>query len=164
MKRHGSLEIDEDLPLQKKSWLVERIGWASLFVIMALGAAGLFGGGPLSKRQVSSQRISLEYEYFTRNKSPFALNLTIKRDPNEGEHAAVWVSMDYLKEVEIVGVMPEPEKVEARQDRHVHFLRWAPDATEMKVLVTAEKDAGGKIGGRIGIGSDSVEISQVVYP
>lgn len=41
--------IDEDLTFQRRNWAAERAGWALMAAVVALGLAGLFGPGPLSR-------------------------------------------------------------------------------------------------------------------
>ena len=66
MRRVGDLEVSQDLDHEKKFWLVQRIGWALLFLLWLAGVAGLFGSGPLSGSTASAPDLRLEYDRFVR--------------------------------------------------------------------------------------------------
>ena len=43
-----SLQIEEDLPLQERTWRFQRVGWAIMGLLLLSALAGLFANGPLS--------------------------------------------------------------------------------------------------------------------
>ena len=49
--RHGDLEIDEDLPFQRREWFAERVAWAVMALLIAAALLGLFGTGPDRRRR-----------------------------------------------------------------------------------------------------------------
>jgi hypothetical protein len=46
VQRHGDLEIQEDLPFQRREWLVERVAWGVMALLIVAALLGLFGTGP----------------------------------------------------------------------------------------------------------------------
>jgi hypothetical protein len=43
-----SLQIEEDMPLQERTWRFQRVGWAAMGLLLVSALAGLFANGPLS--------------------------------------------------------------------------------------------------------------------
>jgi hypothetical protein len=62
-------------PLQRRFWMIERIGWAVLTLIILWAIAGGAGGGPLSKTQLRDNGIELAYERFTRQGARTSIEL-----------------------------------------------------------------------------------------
>jgi hypothetical protein len=61
-RRHGDLQIVEDLSAHRRIWRAQKIGRALGVVILILGLAGLFVARPLSKGTVSDGANSIEYD------------------------------------------------------------------------------------------------------
>ena len=57
--RVGDLEIHQDLPFQRRSWTVQRVGWAIMALVVL---AGLLGGLWLRGRDERRQRQPLSTE------------------------------------------------------------------------------------------------------
>jgi hypothetical protein len=53
-------------PLQRRFWMVERVGWVVLTLIILWAAAGGAGGGPLSQTRLQGAGVELGYDEFTR--------------------------------------------------------------------------------------------------
>jgi len=43
-----SLQIQEEMPLQERTWRFQRVGWAAMGLLLLSDLAGLFANGPLS--------------------------------------------------------------------------------------------------------------------
>jgi len=118
----ADLEIGQDLEHEKRSWLVQR-AFSILMVLAILAAlAGAVGSGPLSHRVLtqSGGSLSVEYERFIRFTGPH--ELVVRLAPAQGGSARVWLGRDYLEEMEIENVVPEPEHVEAGADRLMYVF------------------------------------------
>jgi hypothetical protein len=53
-------------PLQRRFWMIERIGWAVLTLIIVWAIAGGAGGGSLSGMQLQGAGVELDYDRFAR--------------------------------------------------------------------------------------------------
>ena len=111
----GGIEIDEDLPFQRRLWLIERIGWWGIAAVLAAAAAGLFGHGPMSRTTLEitdptepSGRMLLDYERFGRAFSESQFVLTRPAGTPDGRSFTLWLSDDYLGEVEVLRITPDP--------------------------------------------------------
>lgn len=58
---------DPNRPLQRRFWLVERIGWSILTLIIVWAIAGGAGGGMLADAQLHGEGVELHYERFARH-------------------------------------------------------------------------------------------------
>jgi hypothetical protein len=70
-----SLQIEEDIDLHIRSWIIQRIGWGLMLIFLVLAALGLFGNGFLSEQHVSADGASLTYERFSRYENNTALEI-----------------------------------------------------------------------------------------
>ena len=111
IKRIGDLQINEDMEFQRRSWIVQRIGWAIFALVSLLAALGMFGDGVLSNAQAGQQEgeLWLEYPRFERFEDEFQ----IKAHANEGAAAEsdirIHVDQNYLDGVEVNKISPEPD-------------------------------------------------------
>ena len=62
-KKIDDLQIDEDMEFQRRSWIVQRIGWAIFALVILLAALGLFGDGILSDTKAGQEEGALWLEY-----------------------------------------------------------------------------------------------------
>ena len=67
-----SLQIEEDVPLQERTWRFQWVGWAAMGLLLLSALAGLFANGPLSwgKAQDPQGLLEIEYERFQRHTAP----------------------------------------------------------------------------------------------
>lgn len=112
----GDLQVAQSMPFQRRSWLVQRIGWAMLLLLVLAALAGLLGeGGPLSEATATSADggLGVEYARFGRYRAPATLKIHLGPQAVQGDEARVWVSRAYLEAVQIQNIVPEAESVEA---------------------------------------------------
>jgi hypothetical protein len=114
--RHSAeLQIDEDRAFQHRMWRIERIGWWSIAGILMAAAAGLFGHGPLSRttleltdHQQPAQVMVLDYDRFARAHSESQFIFSRQAGPQKGSTFTLWLSGDYLTDVELLRITPDP--------------------------------------------------------
>lgn len=59
--------VDEHFRFQRRTWIVERVGWVVLIAISLVALTGLFGtGGPLESGLVTGKTLSIDYQRFER--------------------------------------------------------------------------------------------------
>jgi hypothetical protein len=160
-RKTRSIEIDEDLPFQRKEWFAQRIGIAFVgaFVIAALlGLTGM--GGPLNRASAGEEGspLHVEYERFVRRGAKATMRLHFHSDPPG--FIQFWVSAPYLEDVIVDSVAPLPQTVTVEESRHVYTIRaGSPDVT---VTVQMEHQTFGKLEGEVGIvGGASVRVTQL---
>jgi hypothetical protein len=114
--RHSAaLEIDEDRAFQNRMWRIERIGWWSIAGILLAAAAGLFGHGPLSRTTLEltdyrqpAQVMVLDFDRFGRAHSESQFIFSRPAGPRQAPTFTLWLSGDYLTDVEILRITPDP--------------------------------------------------------
>src|SRR5688572_7914845 len=74
------LQLEEELPMHERSWVIQRVGWVLIILFVLAAAAGLFGDGILSKKKSTSGNATAEYERFARYESETKILL---QSPNE---------------------------------------------------------------------------------
>lgn len=165
IRRHGDLEIDENPPFQNATWVVERVAWAVLFVILAAAVAGLFGHGPASRAQARTPGGGLEVDYprLSRLDAPDEIELRF-RAPGAG-FATVEFDGDFSRDFVVESVQPEP--VAQRPHRGGVSLDFeADDGDEQRVVVHVRpRRPAFPTRAQVGLrGQPPVEIAAVVFP
>ena len=108
------LQVSQDLEFQRKEWLVGRLGWIVLGILLILGLLGVFGGSGLLSTTTTgdpSQGFWITYDRFLRNLAPTTLTLFIEPGRIEGNTFNIHFPQDYIGEFEIQSIEPEPERV-----------------------------------------------------
>jgi hypothetical protein len=156
-KTEKKLPIDDDLSLHKKGWVIQRVGWGLMFTFLILAAMGLFGEGPLSKRNVKSGGITLEYERFGRYEHGTMLRFESKNE----NIAKICIAEDYIKTFEINTIVPQPVKqVGSGGDLEFHFEGAENTAVTFYMMPTERRT----VTGVIKANNDSFKIKQTIYP
>ena len=106
-----SLEIEEDIDLHVKGWILQRIGWAFMLAFLIAAALGLFGDGILSEKKVSQDNITLTYQRYQRHQTD--VELCIRTTRSRGELHIV-LPAGFTSNFEIEKIVPEPvsQKIE----------------------------------------------------
>lgn len=164
----SELGIEEDIESQRREWAIERIGWAGMALVVVLGLAGVFGGGPLSGAEVSTPdaRLTLRYQRFTRHGAPSTLEVEFDHARSEDDSlATVWFDREFLDGVQVQGIIPEPVESEMDEDRVIFAFSRDESAARAAVVFDIVADRMGARAGMIGAGSGSgVRFRQFVYP
>lgn len=169
----AGLQIDQDLAFQRRTWIVERAGWAGMGLLVLAALAGLFGGGPLSQATAGAPggALWLEYDRFGRLLSPATLRVHIGA-AGEGT-ARIWLDRAYLSDVKLEGVVPEPDSVEAASDGLVFVFRVAEPGPPSSVTFDLQPERFGLLTGHAalvsagaGVGETDprVRFRQFIYP
>jgi hypothetical protein len=106
----GEVSSSEAFAFQKLSWRIERTAWLVMTVVVLAGLLGLFGGGPLSARELRDDGIVLRYDAVARLGAPTVLDVQL--EPTSGD-ARLALGADYVASIELDGVWPTPERVES---------------------------------------------------
>jgi hypothetical protein len=163
LKREKSLEIDHDDDFQRRSWAVQRIGWAFMVLVIVAALAGLLGPGPLFERELEgSTGLRIRYDRFVRYEAPASVHLELTASA-EGE-AHFWLEGAWLERVHVENVNPEPERVVANAER-VHYAIAAEPKERVRVTIHFEADAVGALRGAIGqSNAPGLPLEQFAYP
>ncbi len=163
----GRLEIAEDLALQRRAWVFERVGWIVFAVVLLAAVVGLFGGGVVGDAEVSAAdgALAVEYPRFARAHSPLSIRVRLEpAQPTDGE-LRLWMSREYAARLDIDHVSPPPSRTELGAERIEFVFPWRGPPGPAAVTFVLEADAGGSVRGRIGAGDgDGVPVRHLLYP
>jgi hypothetical protein len=161
------LQIDQDLAFEARFWVVQRVAWGVMALVILAGVAGLFGAGPLSDARVGSAdgSLELEYERFARFHAPTTLRLRLDADGSGEALKAVWLDRQYVDGLAIEQVTPRPEAVEVDADALRYLFRVADRGGPVEVTFQLKPERIGPLSGRAGlVDGPSVSFRQLVYP
>ena len=166
-RRKGSIEIGEDLEFQRRSWRVQRIGWAVMMLIVAAALLGIFGGGPLSNaRAGDANRFGIDYQRFVRLESPEKITFNVGSASATGASSVdIWIDRGWLEKHDISSIVPEPSETRVTPDRVIY--RFAVDSTgvPLRIDFDLETKAMGILKGRAGIADGNpMTFTQLAYP
>lgn len=166
LTRVGDLDINQDLPFQRRTWRVQRIGWGVLAVVLTGAACGLFGNGPLSRSLADAPALHfrVEYERLNRYHSPQALRLHLKDGGAVDAPFTVWLSDDYATRVKIGQISPAPVEVH-RSGGGLSYRFHIDPSPGGQIIFHLEAEVVGPLTGFIGFDSaHTVRIAQWIYP
>jgi hypothetical protein len=165
--RIGDLEIDQDLEFQRRTWMVQRVGWVVMALVALAALLGLLGPGPLSNATAGNQKMPLHVAYnrFVRYQTPTQLRVHLTPETGREGKARVWLSRDYLQGVQVQQVVPTPEGVEIGSDRLTYIFRLSEPSQPTAITFYVEPEQIGPLSCHIGLGSGPpLSFSQFVYP
>lgn len=164
-------EIHEDLASERRSWKIERAGWWIMAVLVLLGFLGLWGGGPLSKRTISTPdgRLNVTYERFARVNCLVEIKVQSAGRPSaaaQSDSLVLTLPNSYLEKTLVRSVLPQPSYESAGPEAvRFHFAR--NPGTRATVVLRLEHLVAGPVTAWIESGrpgADRVELRQMVYP
>jgi hypothetical protein len=159
-----NIEVNDDPEYQRKTEIAQRIGWVFMAIFLVAAVAGFLGQSRFSTREVSEQRMTLEYDKFIRTGTETELKVTVH--PKEGATSvAFWVPRSYLDEIEIEHALPEPERTETSDDGVRFFYPVPPGGKPVEVVITIVPQKPGRFRGLVTelSSSSALEFDQVAY-
>jgi len=109
-----NLPIREDMRFQRRSWIVERVGWWVLVLLALIALSGAFGIGPLSWQTARSGSLTVEYERFQRitRLARFTFNIS----GQTGSESRLHLSEAFQKNFEVSDIQPQPARSSSGPD------------------------------------------------
>ena len=154
----ATAELEDDIGLHKKGWILQRIGWGFLFVLLVASMLGLFGTGVLSKEQVVGKEGTIYYEKFNRYESP--ATITFHAESNKGKIEIVFPEQ-YFSAMELDNIQPEPS-AQTNKDGSIVYEFSAITRAQLKFHFMPKTT--GKVNARININSELYSIHHFIYP
>jgi hypothetical protein len=119
----SDLQIDEHIGMQESGWKMQAVGLGFIFMLVVLGAIGVFGDGIASRRKVTKSEVEVEYQRFYRFEA--RMELTVKVNSDRG--ASISFPNAYLKNFEVASIRPEPQ-TSTFNKAHVQYRFQGKDA------------------------------------
>ncbi|HEX6997287.1 MAG TPA: hypothetical protein VF322_04025 [Gammaproteobacteria bacterium] len=160
------LEVNENLALQRRTWAFERAGWALLATLLVAAALGFFGDGWLANRRAVSPdgRLAVEYQRFTRVRSPQPLRVRLADVGAAGGELRLVFDGAYLERVKVNAVTPEPERVELGAGRVTYVFAVDGSSGPAAVTFEVEGERAGSAHGSIALGKAAARFEQLFFP
>jgi len=154
---HHDTPVEDDMALHNKGWVVQRIGWAFMFLFLLAALLGLFGEGPLSSRTVQAGHIKVEYERFCRYEHETEITL----ESNGEDISTVSLPQQYLKKFKVSKIVPEASK-QVASPGYINYLFEGKQNNNITFYLEPVKRL--NTSGVIKINNYSVFIKQTIYP
>lgn len=109
-KDHGSPEIEENMAVQRRTWVAERVGWVVMGLLVLAALAGLFAKGPLSSAEARDAEglLAVTYDRFLRYRAPATIRLDLAAAAVTGDRVSIRVDDAFLSSFGIQEIAPEP--------------------------------------------------------
>lgn len=163
-----SVDRGAAIEYQRREWVAQRIGWVIMALTVLAAVLGILGDtGPLAETETEAPDGSFRVQYtrIEHHHSPSVLVVTVSPKAVAGSEVRLWLDADYIANLSIESIIPEPESVEVGPDRVVHVFSVAEQDAPFDIVFNHEQDGYWWNQGRIGIeGGSVVELRQVVLP
>ncbi len=166
MERIGDIELSQDLDYQRRSWIAQRVGWIFFGLLMVAAFAGFLGAGPFSAATAGEGTpLQVQYGRFVRHRAPVEMKIAVQPGAVQGEEARISVNREYLEQVEIQNVVPEPDSVETAGDRLTYVFKVANAGEVNKLTFNFMPITIGQHEVRVGLeGGPEHTFKQMIYP
>ena len=137
----------ESTGFMRRNWQVQRVGWVLMALVVLLGLAGLFGRGPLTRRDASAPGLTLQYQRVLRLEATESLEFTLEAR-REGE-TGLELDSGFVNRTEIERIIPEPRDISVSPaGQRLSFLATGSGSVAVRVLFVPKKL--GRLRGRFG--------------
>lgn len=102
-------DVDE-IGFQRREWVVERVWWAVLALLLVAALLGLFSSGPLSESTSGGPEagVEVQYERFLRHTAKATWTIRVQPGAVESGKATVFVSDELAQAMQMQHVSPQP--------------------------------------------------------
>lgn len=165
--RIDDLEINQDLGVQRKTWVLQRIGWGGMALIVLAALGGVFGSGPLARMDVSDDRhtFRLEYDRFGRYEGETALRLVLSPETTKTGRVTVEINRAYWAGQAVEHITPEPLVSSLGIDGFVYMFETKAPSTPAVITFRLRPEYLGALDGRIRVNeAGPVHFHQFMFP
>ena len=157
--------LEQDLVWQSRMWVVERIGWGAMLIVLICASVGLFGHGPFSTTTVEHTALRAEYERFARYRAPMNLRLFLAPTVQKQGLLTVWLSSEYLRHVEVVGTQPAATRTDLSPDGLRFIFSAEEESSTSTIIFHLRPDRIGAIVGLLAINDEQpITFEHFIYP
>jgi len=100
--------VQEHMVFQRRTWIVQRVGWVILAVICLAALTGLFGDGILSNRTVEGAGFTVEYERFER--ATRLARFVFHFAPSQNSERRLHLGRNFPDKFVIASIQPQPTR------------------------------------------------------
>ena len=165
MKEASGLHIDEHMGFRRRLWRVQQWAIPFMILIVVLALLGGFGYGYLGQGKAGDETdaVWLSYDRLAQAQAPTELTAHITRI--EGDKVQLWIGSDFLSQVTIDRIQPEPAESKLEHDRVVFEYPVAANAKSVEIAIHYTPNEPGTLDARIGLVDQASQQARVfVYP
>lgn len=109
------LEIDEDVGHEKRFWVVQRVSWILMFLLILASVAGFLGPGLFSKKTAGDpSSFYAEFDRVVRTEKAMTLTLSVAGGPAaSGPVVRIKADKAYFEDMYVQQIVPAPDSVKA---------------------------------------------------
>jgi hypothetical protein len=159
------LQINQDVPYQRKEWRVQRIIWVFVAALLIAALAGLFGPGPLSSTSTGTPSFRVEYLRFARWQAP--QSLVVSADTAGAPTLRLAFDRSFLNSMQVQQITPQPANAKASGNNFIYSFATGP-GTATDITFNLQPNSLGTIHGAISLltagRSSSLHFTELVYP
>jgi len=162
-----TLQLAQDLALQRRDWILQRVGWILLGLVVIGALLGLFGAGPLSKAVAGRQEGELwvEYRRFWRLQSTMDLQINVGAAAVTGRQVRIRISRAYLESASLERIVPQPQRVEVGPEFFTYTFDTEAPGQPVAMMLAIEATLPGPLTGKIALKrGPQVEFTHFIYP
>jgi hypothetical protein len=156
----SSLQVDEDIDLQIKGWIVQRIGWILMLAFLISAALGLFGDGVLSQKELASNGTTVMFEKFLRRECDTEMEIIANGRDGKIE---VTLAPGFTEIYKIDRILPAPSGERIDHSSTVIEFSAEGQAHIVFFLKTRERVTG-RVRNILAVNDTKFEMSHYIYP
>lgn len=161
----SGLQIDQDMDHQRRWWRVQRIARYALGAFLAIAALGTFGHGPLADARAGDSAGPLEVEYERLMRHSTNTQVAFRLRPGPDKRAAFWLGNGPFDRVQVLRIVPEPERRELASDRIIYHFAATEAGEPVTVRFDLQPSGYGPLSFRAGVpGGGELAWSAFVFP
>lgn len=157
-------KIQANRPSQERIWVIERVGWTAMALLIAVGALGVFARGPLSSAKAVSLdgRLTVEFERFMRSQAPSELKIFFVPKTST---SIIHIAASLVDGLGIQSVRPHPIRSIAVPDGMDIEVAGQPSGLPVEVVLDVEPAKLWSVAGTVSLRQGpAVVVSSFVYP
>lgn len=152
------LEINEELRLHEKGWIVRKIGWVFIYLLVSLAAFGMFGDGILSHRKLTNGDTQIQYERFHRQEARMNIRFDIQQPQN---NLVISFDNEYFRNFKVESIMPEPREVKILNGQ-VNYVFDSQGKSSIVFFMTPQEL--GTIQGSVHVNGKQFNLTHFIFP
>lgn len=154
-----TLEIDESPELHERAWKAQPYAWLVIYLFVLAGILGLFGTGPLSRREVSKGEASIRYERVYRQGATARMDFF---DASGTNPTVITFPMSFLSRFSVESIVPQP--IETTISKSGMNYVFKGDAALKKITFYFMPGETGRLSTDILVNAHALKISNTILP
>jgi hypothetical protein len=166
-KRIGNIDLSQDMVFERREWVLQRVGWVVIALLLVAALLGLLGHGPLTREQAVDINSAswLEYNSVDHYQASSQLKLHVGPGAASGKQLRVSLNQAYLERIELERVMPEPASQELGEGRVFFVFDVAEPGQPLDVAFQLAFTQFGRANAEVAVeGGPQFSFSQLVLP